>query len=168
MPINCKLWSGVHGEVGACAKGFLAGKTTPLGTCDKCDARDPVDPRKLVYITILPPKPIVQQKRPLPTPKMLISFTEARLTAAVVPLDVLQERAATCESCPHVRNDKNGRWCSKCGCGLSFDAKAVMNLARYAENLPQVPGFNRLMERWGCKHPKRKFGDKYDGNGWRR
>lgn len=95
------------------------------------------------------------QARPGVTLGKAATFAAALLTAGRVPLEILQERMATCGACDQLRHDERGQWCGVCGCGLSADQRAVVNLAAYEERLPH----------WGCKHPQR---GRVEGKGWRR
>lgn len=95
---------------------------------------------------------VINQNRPRPTTKQILTAAEALTTGAKVSLDVLQAREAICAKCDKVRQDDAGKlWCSVCGCGTSSANKEILNLAAYEERLP----------RWGCHHPLRG-----KGKGW--
>jgi hypothetical protein len=125
--------------------------------------------RSLHVVAAAPvPEPIME-RQPRATAKKVIGFAQAWMTANRVPLEVLQERIETCERCPMLRSDPvKGKWCKLCGCSLSATKGQVKNLAAYEENLPAVPGYNPLLEHWGCKLDGRKLGDDNDGKGWKR
>jgi hypothetical protein len=74
-------------------------------------------------------------------------------TSKVVPLEVYDERQAVCRECSYARKDDSGIFCGVCGCAVLREKKAIVNLAKYEENLPH----------WGCKHPERS-----KGKGWLR
>jgi hypothetical protein len=81
------------------------------------------------------------------------SLAQAVITGKYVSKEVREERQAICHTCRY-RSLKDGvACCSVCGCKVSSDARTLVNLTAYEENLPK----------WGCKHPNRK-----NGEGWKR
>lgn len=93
--------------------------------------------------------------RTAPRPAGIIAsaatFAQAALTGTYVSDEVRAQREAICATCDKGVDDKDGRRCSVCGCGVSPRRRKIANLAAYAEELPK----------WGCKHPERG-----KGKGW--
>lgn len=82
-----------------------------------------------------------------------LSAAQAILTARKVSDEICQERSKICGVCQFKHVDKHGiPYCGQCGCQVSSNDTAILNLCRYEENLPK----------WGCKHPQREIG------GWKR
>lgn len=91
---------------------------------------------------------------PFPTATQVTTFFRALFTGRRVSDEIRREREGTCAKCEWVRQTPGGAyWCGRCGCGVSPEYRAIVNLAAYAERLPG----------WGCKHPERS-----QGKGWRR
>lgn len=89
----------------------------------------------------------------VPTIKQVKTFAKALFTGKKVSLEVMQKRLEICDTCKYQKiNDKNEKWCGKCGCKTSANTRLLQNLAAYEENLPQ----------WGCKH---ELGSRWKENG---
>lgn len=84
---------------------------------------------------------------PRPTPADAASLIGAMIYGEYVPDEEKTSREAICTSCDKLTADQK---CSMCGCGVSGEAKKILNLAAYVET-----------EAYGCKHPKR-----LEGKGW--
>lgn len=99
------------------------------------------------------PKPI-RQDRPRPSFKAAATAARTILTQQRVSQAVSEERAAICAACPLARQDDQGLWCSVCGCGVSADARRILNLAAYEERV-KVTQSGKTVVISGCKHPQR-------------
>lgn len=100
------------------------------------------------------------EEPPPATEKQVATYLKALASAKRVPLEVVQEREATCAGCEYVRwsEESGAPWCSRCGCKVGGQASAFLRwmlkkLTEVEENLPA----------WGCHHPQRS-----KGMGWKR
>lgn len=165
--VDCEHWTAVKSHVGTCARQpECPAKPNPngpffrpdAGACSKvCKAHKPVKSRARKV-----------QRRPRATARAAVSFAVAMATAKRVTLDVVKQRAEVCDGCDQVREDpKDGAWCARCGCPMSADRRRIQNLAAVEENVPNAPGYNPLLPRWGCKLEGRfDAARRWTGKGW--
>ena len=95
------------------------------------------------------------EQRERPTIAMAAAWAMAAAAGKYAPAADVAERDAICNACEMAREDEKGKYCSICKCGIYSDEKAIKNLAAYVENMPTVPGYNKALPVWGCKHPQR-------------
>jgi hypothetical protein len=93
--------------------------------------------------------------RPRPNMSMAAAWAMAAMLGKWASDGEAAKRAAQCGKCDKLGEDKNGKYCKVCGCGVFAEDRAVKNLAAYRENLKGLPGYNPKLPQWGCKHPLR-------------
>jgi hypothetical protein len=141
---------------GRCAKNYF--KDPSFGSCMiGCQKRERIHPDDSIV-------KVQHEERPSPTLQQAGGLLRAIITGRYVPDAAKTERESICIGCDRVRADKDGLWCSLCGCRLTSKSK-IDNLSAYEEIIQPLDSQNPLplVKRvtQGCKHP-----DRENGKGW--
>lgn len=171
MKPGCRHWrDAAHPLIGNCAIGNAAGKPIPrppLAYCRLCKFWDGDGQSEFRRQFEAEAKERAARQRqitanqPLPTITQMASAVSAMLEQGTVDRSVIDARLATCAGCTHRRVNTSGQdWCGLCGCRLSHNATALLNMARYEEKT--VNGVVVV----GCKHPQRSHGKGWQSLFW--